>query len=144
MLWERPSPQNIVPESSIQIISDDNPKVEIDLTRLNIPFTRPPVVWIPSVPNTNSMDPVFDEGNNCILIRGADEENQRILVDFIKVGDIVVWAESETKLVIHRVVKIGRDSKGRFFRFKGDNCWFQDPWIIRDSDIRWLSVGVIY
>ncbi len=139
-IFEHPSPQNITPEESIKYFAG---MVTIDLLKIKIPFTRAPLVWICPVPDTNSMDPVFDAGNHNILIAGADEENMRILCDFIKVGDIAVY--EDYKSAIHRVIQISKDKQGRYFRFRGDNNpIFPDAVKVRDSGIRWLSIGTIY
>lgn len=141
---EIPSPSDIVPETSIGAsVSDAGAMVSINLARLNIPFTKIPKVWIPPIPDTNSMDGIFDYGNNNILIAGADEVDQRVLIDFIKVGDIAVYRTTKV-YAIHRIVEIGNDKKGRYFRFKGDNNAVKDPDFVRDNEIEWLSVGVIY
>jgi len=139
---ERPSPQDIVKERAI-VADGDAAKVVIDLTQLNIPFTKLPKVWIPSIPDTNSMDGVFDSGNNNILIAGTDATNQKALVDFIKVGDIAVYRTARM-YAIHRVIKIDSDKDGKYFRFKGDNNAVADPDKVRESEIQWLSIGTVY
>ena len=142
---EKPSPSDIVPRDSI--VQTDGYFI-IDLNRLNIPFTKLPKTWIPEIPDTNSMDGAFDYGNNNLLIAGADEENQRILINFLKVGDVAVYQVSDSPITIHRIVdrivEIGTDKQGRYFIFKGDNNAKKDPYIVRDADIKWLSIGVIY
>jgi len=137
-----PSPSDIVPKANI-IHWEIKNNVEINLNELNIPFTKPPKVWIPEVPDTNSMDPGFDFGHNNILVAGIDEKNQKVMVDFLKVGDIAV-AQSDKFYFIHRIVEIGIDSEGRYFRFKGDNNYAQDPYKVRDTHIKWLAIGTIF
>ena len=137
---ERPSPSDIVPEGSIKVV-DNN--IIVDLARLNIPLENPPKVWIPPIPDTNSMDGAFDYGNNNILIAGADEQDHGRIVNFLKVGDVAVY-RTPNSYIIHRIVKISSDSQGRFFKFKGDNNASEDPDKVRDSQIEWLSVGAIY
>jgi len=91
------------------------------------------------------MDPVMDFGHVYMLVAGADEENQAIMVNFIKVGDIAVYQRLlDSKPIIHRVIDIGADSEGRFFVFRGDNTSMADPVPVRDAQIEWLSVGVVY
>lgn len=140
--FERPSPSDIVPRGSI-LVQEYPAGVFISMLELNIPFTAPPRVWVPLIPDTNSMDGAFDYGNNNILIQGIDEENQRIMIDFLKVGDIAVY-ETIYGPIIHRIVKIGQDDGGRYFRFKGDNNGTRDPHKVRDTQISWLSIGTIY
>lgn len=147
--FERPSPSNITPRESITwapvpIIAA---RVEIDLTHLNLPLTKTPRVWIPSVPDTNSMDPVVDmEGNN-ILIAGQDDGEQQLLLNWLEQqppGNVVVYRIPNKIYAIHRIVKVKRDVKGVYYIMKGDNNPIADPWSTRSSNIEWLSVGVIY
>ena len=139
---ERPSPSDILPRSSIIIGADS---IEINLKALNIPFSLTPRVWIPLIPGTNSMDGAFDYGNNNILIAGADDTDHKKMIDFINVGDVVVYQPTWfDRLVIHRIIKKGIDKEGRWFKFKGDNNATSDPGLVRDSQIKWLSIGVIY
>ena len=139
---ERPSPSDIVMETGI--LGDNYAaKVIIDLRQLNIPFSRQPRIWIPPIPDTNSMDGAFDIGNNNILICGADPTNQTIMLDFMKVGDIAVY-RTPTAYIIHRIIEIGTDGEGRYFIFKGDNNSGEDHGRIRDSQVEWLSIGIIY
>ena len=140
--FEQPSPSDIVPKGSINQY-DIEGKVEINLRKLNIPFTEPPKVWIPDIPNTNSMDPAMDYGHNNILIAGADEENQSIMVDFVKVGDIAVYRTARL-YAIHRIARIGNDDQGKYFIFKGDNNPVADPDRVRENQILWLCIGTIY
>ena len=137
---ERPSPSDIVPASSVQIIENS---IVVNLTNLNIPFTQPPKVWLPPLPDTNSMDPEMDNGHNNILIAGVDEADQKKLVDFLQVGDIAVY-RSPRMYAIHRIVEKGEDEQGRYFRFKGDNNAVKDPDLVRDNEIQWLCIGTIF
>jgi hypothetical protein len=102
-----------------------------------------PKVWIPMIPDTNSMDGCFDYGNNNILIAGADSIEHKKLIDFIKVGDIAVY-RSPSIYAIHRIVEIGNDKEGKYFRFKGDNNSIMDKDKVRESQIEWVSIGTIY
>ncbi len=138
---ERPSPSDIVPRNNI-VHSGDAGRIEVSLTGIAIPFSQPPKVWVPPVPDTNSMDPVLDAEHNNILIAGADEEDQRRLVDFLKVGDIAVYQVADVR-AIHRIVKIETDSSGRRFTFKGDSNPRADPYLVRAESIQWLSIGTI-
>lgn len=135
-----PSASDIVPTNNITCVGD---KVEISLNNLNIPFTKPPKVWIPPIPDTNSMDPSFDFGHNNILIAGVDEDNQRILVDFLKVGDVAVYQNPQL-YAIHRIVRIEFDDVGRKFTFRGDNNASDDPYPVRDEHIQWICIGTIF
>jgi signal peptidase I len=138
---EKPSPGDYVPDSSLVF---DVGKITLDTTRLNIPFTLPPKVWLTSVQGTNSMEPVIDIGNVAILIDGADETNHKLMCDAIIVGDIVVWQKPDGKATIHRVVNKDHNDVGRYFRTRGDNNYAADPDVLRDSDIKWLLIGIVY
>lgn len=137
---EKPSPSDILPTQGIQVAGNT---ILLNLGCLNIPLTKPPKVWIPEIPDTNSMDGAFDIGHNNLLIAGATEEDQKVIVNFIKVGDVVVYLHPHF-YAIHRIVEIGNDADGRYFIFKGDNNPTHDPYRVRDEHIQWLSIGTIY
>ena len=137
---ERPSPSNIVKEENITV---DGNKIIISLENLAIPLTKTPKVWIPMIPDTNSMDGVFDAGNNNMLISGTCPEDQQLLVSALVVGDVAVY-KTETMYAIHRIIEMGEDKEGRYFHFKGDNNSGKDPDKVRDNQIQWVSIGVIY
>lgn len=140
MTLERHSPSDILTEDGIHVLALT---VMIDLLKTNIPFTKPPLVRVSSVQNTNSMDPVVDCGHNTILIAGDGEENQKILCDFIKAGDIAVY-EAPGKFIIHRVKKIEVVNGIRYFTFRGDNNSVDDTPRVTDNAIKWLCVGVVF
>jgi len=88
--------------------------------------------------DTDSMDPVIDVGANAIQITPESQED-------IHVGDIVSYRpEGEDYMIVHRVVKIGEDNKGKYFIFKGDNNLFRDSGRIRFEQINRIIVGIIY
>lgn len=89
--------------------------------------------------NTNSMDPVLDQGANGLQIVPDSPNN-------IQIGDIITY-EAEwagNKLIVHRVIKIGQDDEGWYAVAKGDNSTFTDPGKIRFDQIKYLLIGVIY
>jgi len=137
---ELPSPSDIVPRNMIVI---EEGRVIVNLHAINISLKQPPRVWIPPIPDTGSMDAVFDAGHNNILIAGQSKVDHQKIIDFIKEGDIAVYMHPSL-YAIHRVVKIGQDNEGRYFIFKGDNNVPNDPYKVRDSMIRYLSIGTIY
>ena len=144
---EKPSPSDIVKRDAISFVVSN---LIVNLTRLNIPFSQMPKVWICSVPDTNSMDPGFDYGHNNILVAGADEADHKIMIDFLKVGDIAVYrippdlSQPAKAYMIHRIVEISKDNEGRFFRFRGDNNSSRDLYKVRDENILWLCAGTIF
>jgi len=89
-----------------------------------------------SVQNTESMNPVIDAGHTALYAEDFDKND-------LQVGDIVV-AQRPSLWVLHRIVEIGFDDKGRYFRTKGDNVAQVDPVKVRDIDLKWLVFGIIY
>jgi len=87
--------------------------------------------------NTNSMDPLIDEKSNVIQIKPKDEED-------IHIGDIVSYEDSNNNLILHRVVGIGEDNKGKFFMLKGDNTDSLDQIKVRFGQIKGVVVGIVY
>lgn len=124
---ELPSPRDIIPRADI--IYD--PSTET-LTIKNIK----PKVWLTTVADTNNMDPTVDAGHTCLLTTNFKPED-------LKVGDVVIYWNGRQN-ILHRIIKISQDSKGRRYRLKGDNCFYTDPKVVRDSDIKYLLLAVIY
>ncbi len=88
--------------------------------------------------DTNSMDPVIDEYANAIQIIPKDPSQ-------IQVGDIVSYkSDYADGTIIHRVVEIGYDEKGWYCLMKGDNNKSNDPGKIRFSQIKRVTIAVIY
>ena len=83
---------------------------------------------------SGSMMPVLDSGSNGIRIVPKEGE--------LKIGDIVSY-EKDGELIVHRIVEIGQDSEGTWFVTKGDNNSANDG-KIRFSDIRYVTIGVLY
>lgn len=96
----------------------------------------PPIVKIFSIADTNSMDGLLDIGHNVIA---TDEFDRNKLA----IGDIVVY-RVYTKLIVHRIVEIKEDKNGRIYRCRGDNNIVEDPYYLRDLNIKYLVLGVIY
>lgn len=86
--------------------------------------------------DTNSMDPLLDEGANGfeIIPKSSDD---------IELGDVIAY-KHEKGTIIHRVVEIGEDEKGWFAIAKGDNNPSSDPWKIRFNNIEGVLIGVVY
>lgn len=137
---EKPSPGDWVLRDAITLMEGEDVCVLVDLSRLGL--SQKPKVWIPSIPDTNSMDPTFDMGHNNILIAGKTPEDHLKLLDKLQVGDIAVYRA--LSLIIHRVYKIDFDDEGRYFKFKGDNIDKVDSYKLRDRHIEWISIGTLY
>jgi len=139
------SPSDFMKQESLDAIAQ-----VVKESEFNIPFRTPPKVWTPYIPDTNSMVPVSDFGHNNIYISGVDEADHKSLIEFLKVGDIAVYrfpadmTQPTKSLISHRIVEIGKDKDGRYFKFKGDNNSFKDSQKVRDENIKWASIGVLY
>jgi len=121
---ERNSPADRIAEWQIEVFKD---KVILDIQDAE---------WA-SFADTNSMDPVLDQGANAIQIKpkSADE---------IKVGDIVSYEHADQGRIIHRVAYKGTDENGTYFIMKGDNNPTSDPDKVRFSQIKSVTVAIIY
>ncbi len=135
---ERPSPSDWLPEESVRWWAEMLP-----WSSLAVHLKESPKIWVPMIPDTNSMDGVFDFGNNNILIAGRNEVDQGKIVDALIAGDIAVY-RTPNIYCIHRIVEISSDEYGKYFIFKGDNNPGRDPDRVRSAEILWVSVGTIY
>ena len=138
---ERPSPQDWLPISAITV---NKKQIQSSLG-----LSQEPLVWMPEIPDTNSMDGVFDYGNNNILIAGAIPEDHKKIVDRLSVGDIAVYQvypdDYTIGYAIHRVIDINQDDEGEYYTFRGDNnASIDDPWKVRPNMVQYISVGTIY
>jgi hypothetical protein len=124
-LKERNSPADKIKESQIHV-TDNSVVIDIQDPEWS-KFT-----------DTNSMDPVLDEGANAIHIVPKSENE-------IQVGDIVAYkSEYADGTIIHRVIEINKDDEGTFYILKGDNNPEPDPGRVRFSQIRRVLVAIIY
>ena len=140
--------------------------VQIDVKHLNIPFiTDPHLIPLMEIPNTNSMDGLFDTGNNNLMLQPADDENHKIMVDWIaqtwvlskglqtvdcvyrvmvrEDDDPLNFLKSHLWYAIHRLIQVGTDGEGRYFLFKGFHSPRNDPYKARDRNILFLKFGTI-
>ncbi len=163
---EVPSPADIVPSTSI-IVDWMTGTVKIDVKHLNIPFIKDPnLIPLMEIPDTNSMDGLFDTGNNNLMLQAADDENHKIMVDWIagtwilskglqtvdcvyrvmvkEADDPLDFMKPALWYAIHRLIKVDTDAKGRYFIFKGFNSPRNDPYKARDRNLLFLNIGVIY
>jgi len=120
---ERSSPQDWIKEQDIEVYSD----------RVVIRLENPQ--WA-RFANTNSMDPVLDQGANAIQIVPRS-------IDQIEVGDIISYRAGE-RIIIHRVIEKAIDEQGWYVIAKGDNNPQPDPNKIRFEDITRVVVAIIY
>ena len=118
---ERPSSKIRISQKQIEWLPDGT--ITIKGLRLG--------TWITTVKNTNSMEPMIDEGMICFL------EPITNMADLI-VGDIIVYFG-----IIHRIVKIGEDKLGWYCKCRGDNNNADDPYIIRPENITHVFRGVL-
>ena len=86
--------------------------------------------------DTNSMDPLLDEGYNGL-------EFVPKTVEKIHLGDVISF-EYGGNIIIHRVVEIGEDVEGWYALTKGDNLEELDYGKRRFEDIKGVLVGVIF
>ena len=167
---DKPSPADIVKQEGI-IVNNVTHKITIDVTELNIPFTKPPIILpITYIPASKSMDGLFDYGNNNLYIEPVDKVNHKIMVDWIAkqwleskglqtvdaVTRIMVnegddpndfsgdYIKAQRWFAIHRLVEVGIDDKGRYFWFAGVNNLSRDPFICRDRNILWPNLGTVF
>ncbi|MBW3018711.1 signal peptidase I [Candidatus Woesearchaeota archaeon] len=123
---ERPSPSDWISEEQIHLGQE---KVCFDMP------TGYTAEWA-TFADTNSMDPVFDQGSHAIQLKPHS-------ISDIKVGDIITF-DTEFGKIIHRVVEIGYDEDGWYCLTKGDNNRYPDGIKVRFEDISKEVVAIIY
>lgn len=122
---EKNSPMDRISESQITVTKSG---VEIDLKD---------AIWA-TFTDTNSMDPVLDEGANAIEVPPKSNED-------LEVGDIVAYeSEYADGIIIHRIVHKDMDEKGQYYILKGDNNPTSDPGKVRFEQIKYVVVAIIY
>lgn len=121
---ERPSPKGVIEPASLHFYSD----------RLTIRHPRL-IQMLPT--GSDSMDPLFDEGDVVIGIEDFDR-------DSLIVGDMVVYHAGGGHYWSHRIVSILVDAQGRLYRLKGDNNDRIDPYLVRNQHIKYYIAGIIY
>lgn len=93
--------------------------------------------WASFTP-TGSMEPVLDHHSHAIEIIPQSAEE-------IEIGDICSYTSKYASgSIIHRVVHKGKDEKGTYFVFKGDNNPTSDPGRIRFDQVKRCVVAIIY
>lgn len=124
---EQLSPQDWVKEKDIKVYKD----------RIVINIDNP--IWA-RFADTNSMDPVFDQGSNGLEIPVT---NQEILMP----GDIVTYKSKYSEgTIIHRIVFKGNDERGTYYIVQGDNLDKPDPEKLYadENRIENVLIGIIY
>jgi hypothetical protein len=91
---------------------------------------------ISSYAATGSMKPVLDVYSNGIRVVPDNEAE-------ISVGDIVSF-EYNSDLIVHRIVEKSSDDEGVYFITKGDSNNVSDGVKLRFSDIKYVTIGVLW
>lgn len=120
---EHASPKDRIQESQVRVMDD-----KVVLTLENAEWAR--------FADTNSMDPLFDNGANALQIVPQTPED-------IEVGDIITY-RSGASHIIHRVVYIGEDDQGIYYIVKGDNNKVADPGKVRFEQVDRVVVAILY
>ena len=121
---DRPSPFPRISKDHIHFYTD---KVVIDL---------PDAQWA-TFADSNSMDPLFDEGNYAIEVAPKN-------ISDIHVGDIISYAPDNTSdPIVHRVIAI-RDDGEWYAIVRGDNNPLPDPGKVRFDEVKRVMAAIIY
>lgn len=65
-------------------------------------------------------------------------------IEQVKVGDIISYKTQESKLIVHRVIRVSKDQKGWFAITKGDNNDVEDEQKVRFEQINGIIIGILY
>ena len=125
--------------SVFNIFRGGNPSGNISSPRdcpLNIEPSLEPGIYLSTVQNTNSMEPLIDVGHTMIL--SALPEH----LAAVKVGSVVVWQlTGSPNSTIHSIIDKTDDNLA--FRTQGLNVNRPDQWISRDN-IKAVALGVLW
>ena len=91
-------------------------------------------VMISSIANTESMNPVIDQGHNALFV----EAKKKDLIE----GDIISF-ERNGMHIMHRIITIGKDKEGWYCITKGDNNLYSDG-KVRFEKIKKVLIGILY
>ena len=152
-----PSPSDIflskeVPELLVHggIYEDQQGRHRVKKELVAIPFKQDPQLWMSIIPDTNSMDPVFDSPHTNLYMRGIDDGDMVVMVDWLaeqweqqRDANILVY-KTTSVYAVHRLASIKTVGHKRLWYFKGDNNWSKDPEPAGDEGIEWLLAGTIY
>ena len=88
--------------------------------------------------DSNSMDPLLDEGTTILLLMPDTAED-------ISAGDIIFFRSNLTEYnIVHRVISQSSDQEGLYYVTMGDNNPNLDPLKVRFRDIIGVVIGIIY
>ncbi len=90
-----------------------------------------------SVQDTNSMDGLLDEKH--IVFMSKD-----FTIDDLTKGEVIIYRRFLEDSILHSIAFVGEDKKGWFCICKGLNCFFPDPYAIREEDVVSVMSGIIY
>ena len=122
------SPQLQTNVSEIYGLADlKNKKYAIYLpgTDYSLKRVEPTGSMLPTIPN-----------NSIALIKKIDPHK-------LKIGDIIAY-NANNMTICHRIIEIGYDSKGIYFKTKGDNNFYADEWKVRPENIEGVVCGIIW
>lgn len=89
-----------------------------------------------AISNTNSMDPLFDDGHT-LLVQPITNYSDLI------VGDMVVY-DIGYGLIAHRICEIYLEHEEWRYRVWGDNNGNKDSVILAASHLKYLIIGIFY
>lgn len=122
---------------------DANWQLRLSQFFLNVKLDEAPYATPMNLMPTKSMLPVASSRSGVVGIWGATPSDQNKILNYIGVGDIVVY--QVTNLIMHRVFAIESDIEGRTFKFLGDNNReILDTELVRDDHIKYVIVEIIY
>lgn len=104
---------------------------------LSISNVKSPL-WVTSVQDSNSMEPLVDIGH--IVILSQDPK----YLDALNLGDIIIWEKSEVESIIHSIIEISQDGDGWYCRTQGLNNNYPDEKKIRKDKIKWVALLVVW
>ena len=98
--------------------------------------------YVTSVPNTNSMEPLIDEG---VLVVNEPVDSVSDLI----IGDVITYErppEFGGGHIIHTIVNISKDSKGWFCETQAANpkITAKDPYKVRANWVKYVLRSIIW
>ncbi len=138
---ERPSPPNqIHPDEITYDQTEGIIKIDLKPMKARLGLTQNPLLAKAVIPNTNSMEPMIDEGSNILPLYGATPEDHAKLVASAQVGDVCLYENNAGGLIIHQVWKI----ENGLYTFGGiNNQGIADKPPVKADRIKYVNRGVI-